>query len=121
MPWLPLPGATPRIIIAWSCTLAWAALAVTAAVQMPRPRARPTATMLLGVVGMLPLFNPGAFPTDGHELLWNRSTFTHPTYSAALLTLIATAAALHPRPDHARATEPGYHDLPPEGGSPHHR
>ena len=98
LPWLPLPGATPRVIVAWSCTLGWTALVVIATSQIPKLRSRPAAIVLLGLAGVLPLLNPDGFPSDGYVLLWNRSTFTHPTYTIALLVLFAATAALHSRP-----------------------
>ena len=105
MPWLPPPGSTPRILLAWLCTLGWTAFAATAALQIPRLRTRPFAVVLMSLTAVLPLlFNPDAFPGDGYELLWNRSTFTHPTYSIALLALLATTAVLHPRQQSASAS-----------------
>lgn len=112
LPWLPLPGATARIILAWSCTLGWTVLATIAASQIPKLRTHLPAILPLGLAGVLPLFNHDGFPLDSYELLWNRSTFTDPTYTIALLALFATTAALHPRP----STPDGQHrhsDQPP--------
>lgn len=97
VPWLPLPSGTSRVTVAWSCSLAWTALVAIAMLQIRGFRARPAAIMLLGLTGVLPLFNPDGFAVDGYELLWNRSTFTHPTYTIALLSFLATTAVLHQR------------------------
>lgn len=103
IPWLPLPNATARIAIAWSCTLAWTVLVAVAAVQIRGLRARLAAIVALALTAVLPLFNPEAFPVDAYELLWNRSTFTHPTYTLALVALLVTIPALHPRPSDSTA------------------
>lgn len=108
LPWLPLPGATPRIILAWACTLGWTALATIAASRIRRLRTHLAAIMLLGLAGVLPLFNRDGFPVDAYELLWNRSTFTDPTYTIALLALLAATATLH-----LRTPTTGDHRRPP--------
>ncbi|MFP4636320.1 MAG: hypothetical protein ACLFRD_10690 [Nitriliruptoraceae bacterium] len=94
VPWVPRPGGMARLVIAWSSTLGWTALVAVAASQIPTARTRPVVTVLLGLAAMLPLFNPGGFPVDSYELLWNRSTFAHPSFTVALIALFAATALL---------------------------
>lgn len=114
VPWLPLPGDTVRIAIAWSCTLAWTVLVTVAMSQIGVLRGRLVAIVALTLTAVLPLFNPEAFPVDGYELLWNRSTFTHPTYTLAVLALLAATAVLHPQPSKGSAgsAHPAHENAP---------
>lgn len=91
-PWVPMPGAATRLVLAWSSPLGWALLLGMAAWLLRRDGEARTAVAILVAAAVSPLFGGSAFPTDAYALLWERGAFSGPVYMASTVAYLVAAA-----------------------------
>jgi hypothetical protein len=99
-----MPSGGARLALAWTVPVVWALLLLSMAVDAHRRRGVPKVALLLAAAGLAPIVFADSFPTNAYLLLWNRTVFTLPSYTAGAFAVLLAATVMTERARRPRTT-----------------